>query len=274
MSFSTITSPRNERIKTVTKLRRRKHRGEQQRTLIDGARELTRAIDAGVDVIEIYVCPSLCNSDESRRLSERLEELPARVFEVSSSVFGKLAYGERADGFVGVASPPETRLCDIALPDNPLVAVLEAIEKPGNLGAVVRSADAAGVSAVVVSDCQTDVFNPNVIRASLGTVFSMPVCPAATADVLPWLRSKGLRILAARVDGQSLHTEIDLTDPAAIVLGSEATGLSGEWQASDITPIRLPMLGIADSLNVSAAAAVLFYEAQRQRAGKGTVPFS
>jgi TrmH family RNA methyltransferase len=151
------------------------------------------------------------------------------------------------------------------LSDVPLVAVLEGVEKPGNVGAVLRSADGAGVSALIVADAQTDLYNPNAIRASLGTIFSVPVAAAAAADTLTWLRHRGLAIFAARVDGAVPHTEADFRGPAAIVLGSEAKGLSATWTGPDVTAVRLPMAGVADSLNVSAAAAVLFYEALRQR---------
>ena len=147
------------------------------------------------------------------------------------------------------------------MPACPLVVVLEGVEKPGNVGAVLRSADGAGVSALVVADPRTDLFNPNAIRASLGTVFSLPVAESAARDVLAWLGGRGLRIVAARVEGAVAYTEVDYRRPTAIILGSEAAGLTALWSGEDVRPIRLPMLGVADSLNVSAAAAVLFYEA-------------
>jgi len=147
----------------------------------------------------------------------------------------------------------------------PLVAVLEGVEKPGNVGAVLRSADAAGVSAVILADPRTDLYNPNAIRASLGTIFTMPVCEAAGGDVLARLREHKYSILAARVDGAVPYTEVDYRRPTAIVLGSEAEGLSPIWSGDDIRAVRLPMRGAADSLNVSVTAAVLFYEALRQR---------
>jgi TrmH family RNA methyltransferase len=150
-------------------------------------------------------------------------------------------------------------------PQNPLVAVLEGIEKPGNVGAVLRSADAAGLSAVIVAAPRTDLYNPNAIRASLGTIFTMRVCEAASSEALAWLRQRKFTILAARVDGSVSYTEADYRGPTAIVLGSEAEGLSPMWTGDDIAAVRLPMLGAADSLNISATAAVLFYEAMRQR---------
>jgi TrmH family RNA methyltransferase len=148
---------------------------------------------------------------------------------------------------------------------HPLVVVLEGVEKPGNLGALLRSADAAGVSALVLADSRVDLYNPNAIRASLGTIFSLPVCEAASGEVLAWLQQHELQIFAARVDGSVPYTERDYRGPTAFVLGAEATGLTSAWNAPDITAIHLPMRGIADSLNVSATAAVLFYETLRQR---------
>lgn len=260
-----IASLQNERIKDAAKLRERRERRQQRRILIDGAREIRRAIEAGVELVEVFVCESLCRTSECRQLLNRLESLPVRQSRVTPAVFEKIAYGDRAEGVVAVAKTPERTLNDLKLPDNPLVAVLEGVEKPGNIGAVLRSADAAGLSALIVADGRTDLFNPNTIRASLGAVFSMPVCAAPAAEVLDWLVDHKVAIFAARVDAEEVYTSVDLARPAAIVLGSEAAGLSETWNAGGVTPIRLPMQGQVDSLNVSAAAAVLFYEARRQR---------
>ena len=272
MAFPAITSPRNEKVKATVKLRRRKHRGKQGRTLIDGARELSRALVAGVNIVEIYFCPKLCDTSESRRLLEQLEELAMDVYEVTENVFEQLAFGERAEGLLAVAIPPDLGLEDLSLPKNPLVAVVEGIEKPGNLGAVVRSADGAGISAVVVADQVTDIYNPNAIRASLGTVFSVPVCTASSEEVFHWLQKNELAIFAAAANGKDSYVDVDFRIPAAIVLGSEATGLSTVWDGAKIRSLRLPMQGVADSLNISSAAAILFYEAQRQRLQKPIEP--
>jgi TrmH family RNA methyltransferase len=188
---------------------------------------------------------------------------------VPGSIFGKLAFGQRTEGVLGVAEMPKATLDRLLLPDLPLVAVLEGVEKPGNLGAVLRSADAAGVSALVAADARTDLYNPNAIRASLGTIFSLPVASATTQETLAWLRDRGLAVFASRVDGSVPYTEADFRHAAAIVLGSEAEGLSPAWSGPGVTAIRLPMCGAADSLNVSTAAAVLFYEALRQRSRGG-----
>jgi TrmH family RNA methyltransferase len=266
-----ITSPQNPRVKEAIRLRDRRHRQKQGRILIDGARELLRAIRAGVRMLETFVCEPLCRSDEARQLLGMLEQCGGEVRRVAEPVFEKLAFGHRVEGVLAVAEMPRPRGLSQFSSDEmgtvPLVVVLEAIEKPGNVGAVLRSADAAGVSAVIVADARTDLYNPNAIRASLGTIFTMPVCEAASADVLAWLRQQDFAILAARVDGSIPYTEVDFRGPTAIVLGSEAEGLSPVWTGSDIRAIRLPMRGTADSLNVSVTAAVLFYEALRQRGG-------
>lgn len=260
-----ITSLQNQRVKDAIKLRDRRQRTKQGRMLIDGARELGRAIDAGIELLEVFVCESLCHTDEARRALPRLESSGAELLPVTPEVFAKLAFGDRAEGVLGVARTPTPRLDELRLPDEPLVAVAENIEKPGNLGAVLRSADAAGVSAVLAAGSGTDLYNPNVIRASLGTIFTLPVAVAPEMEILAWLRERKFRVFAARVDAEKLYTEVSYSGAAAIVLGSEAAGLTDAWSGDGVTPIKLPMCGAADSLNISAAAAVLFYEALRQR---------
>jgi TrmH family RNA methyltransferase len=261
-----ITSLQNARVKEALSLRDGRQRRRQGLFLIDGGREISRAIDAGIELEEVFICLALCGGDDAEcgRLLRRLADMPVRQTEVSSAVFQRLAFGQRTEGIVAVARPPRTTLDDLRLPACPLVAVLEGVEKPGNIGAVLRSADAAGVSALIVADGGTDLYNSNTIRASLGTIFSVPVCAASASAVRVWLSSRRIPIFAARVDAATDYTAVDFTGPAAIVLGSEAVGLSEVWTAG-VTPIRLPMQGAADSLNVSATAAVLFYEAVRQR---------
>jgi TrmH family RNA methyltransferase len=260
-----ITSPSNPRVKAAAKLRSSRHRAEQRRFLIDGIREIGRALDGGIAIQEVFVLEEQLSGREAKQLLARLDKACKSRFEVSRSVYDVLAYGSRMEGLVAVGQIPQRSLADLSLPDRPLVAVLEGVEKPGNVGAVLRSADGAGVSAVVVADGGSDLYNPNVIRSSMGTVFTIPICAATSTQTLAWLQEQRLAINAARVDGSIDYTASDLTAGCAIVLGSEAEGLTGTWRGPDITPVRLPMLGLADSLNVSAAAAVLFYEAVRQR---------
>lgn len=261
-----ITSPQNQRVKDAAKLRERRQREKQRRILIDGVRELRRAIEAGVELREVFVCETLCRTAEARQLLDALGSTSAEILPVTPEVFAKLAFGERAEGVLGVANTPGARLDKFKFPAGALVAVVEEIEKPGNLGAVLRSADAAGLSAVIAAGHGVDLYNPNVIRASLGTIFTLPVAAATAEEALQWLAERNFRIFAARVDAIQLYTDVSFTGDAAIVLGSEAEGLSSVWLGENVTPIKLPMRGAADSLNISAAAAILFYEALRQRA--------
>ncbi len=261
----TITSRQNERIKQAIKLRERRHRDARGECLIDGVREVGRAFDAGVKIHEAFVCEDLCQSDESKSLLARLNNGPTLMTSVSPAVFEKIGFGQREAGLVVIAGSPQRGLEDLQLPDKPLVAVVEGVEKPGNLGAILRSADAAGMDAVVVADGRTDLFNPNTIRSSLGTLFRANVCAASTEETIAWLRARGLLAFTASPEATRSYTDIDFRCGGAIVLGSEAEGLCQAWREVEGTAIRLPMRGMADSLNVSTAAAVLFYEALRQR---------
>jgi len=259
-----ITSRQNVRIKAVAKLRDARQRKKQQRFLIDGAREISRALDTGLEIVEAFICEPLCTTDISRELVSRLEG--ANCAQVTSEVFEKVCFGERNDGVVVVARTPERSLDQLVMPARPLVAVLAGLEKPGNVGAILRTADGAGIDAVIVAGGETDLFNPNTIRASLGTVFADNVVAATVTETLAMLREWNLPMIATRPDAKPLYTEIDYRPGAAILLGSEAKGLADDWEQADIRGVRLQMRGIADSLNVSATAAILFYEAQRQRA--------
>jgi TrmH family RNA methyltransferase len=217
--------------------------------------------------LEAFVCEELCDTAESCKAIEALAAAGTEMLNVSPGVYAKLAFGERDDGIIVVAETPRRELSDLQLPPEPLVAVLEGVEKPGNVGAILRSADAAGLGAVMLVDARTDLYNPNTIRASLGTVFRNNVLETTAAEALEWLRTKNLPIIAARPDAETIYTDVDLRGGAAIVLGSEAEGLTGAWRGAQVTAVRLPMHGLADSLNVSTTAAVLFYEALRQRGG-------
>lgn len=268
MTSEIITSLHNQRVKNAVKLRDRRFRDREQRFLIEGVREVSRAVSAGMRIEEAFICPQLFSGQALSELLKLLGEQEIQIATVSPTVFAKLAFGHRAEGIVAIAKTPALDLDQISLPSNPLVGVLEGLEKPGNLGAVLRSADGAGLSALVVADGVTDLYNPNAVRASLGTIFSLPVCSTRTGDALQWLTDRKMKIYAARVDARLLYTAADFTGPSAIVLGGEAEGLTEVWRSPAVTPIRLPMLGTADSLNVSASAAVLFYEALRQRDGQ------
>lgn len=265
MNAARITSLQNPRVKQAGKLRQGRQRQKQGRLLIDGLRELNRALDAGVSIEEAFVAPLVGAGSDAARTIDRLRAGGAAVFEVTPDVYERLAYGERLEGIVAVAHTPRRQLQDISLSAHPLIAVVDRIEKPGNLGAILRSADAAGVDAVIASDAPGDLYSPNAIRASLGTIFTIKLCTATADEAITWLTESKVTVYAAQPDASREYTEADFRGPTAIVLGSEALGLSPQWAAARVTPIRLPMLGRADSLNVSTAAAVLFYEALRQR---------
>lgn len=275
MTAPELTSTANPRVKAVVRLRDRRERDASGLAIVDGIREIRRAIDAGVEVVEAFAAASLATSADATGLIVALNAAGHPVTLVSEPVLVRIAFGDRTDGIVAVIRMPRPTLADIrspAPPGTPLIAVVEGVEKPGNLGAILRSADGSGLDAVVAADPRTDLANPNVIRASLGTIFARPVVEASTPDTLAWLRANGLTIVAARVDGAVDYADQDFRGPVAIVLGAEAGGLSGAWRAADVRAVRLPMLGVADSLNVSATAAVLFYEARRQRSGAAAAP--
>ena len=260
-----IMSPGNPRIKAAAVLRDRRQREATGLTVIDGARELRRALDAGVEVVEAFVCDTMLAGEDARVALTGLHAGDAPVHQVSPLAFAKLAFGNRSEGLVAVIRAPILDLARLDPPADALVIIIEGVEKPGNVGAVLRSADGAGADAVIAASPRTDLFNPNVIRASAGTVFTMPIASAPTDEVLAWLQDRQIRILAARVDATVPYTEADMTGAVALVLGAEDTGLTDGWTTPDAQQIHLPMRGIADSLNVSVTAAILLYEARRQR---------
>jgi len=260
-----ITSQANPRLRAALRLRGRRERDRRGLTLIDGVRETGRALDGGATLREAFMTPAFCEDDECRALMRRLAESGVPIVELGRDAFEKLAYGDRLDGVVTVAETPLRPLAELSLPDQPLIGVIEGVEKPGNLGAVLRTADGAGVDALIVADTSTDLFNPNVIRASLGAIFAVPVSVASSGEVLAWLAERRISIVAARVEASVDFTQADYRGAVAIALGSEARGLSDAWAELATVSVHVPMLGVADSLNVSVTAGVLFYEALRQR---------
>lgn len=261
-----ITSSANPRVKAAARLRDAGERRRLGLTLIDGRREVERAAAAGIRFAEIFLDEA---SPPPGELQDRLAAAGGSLLALAPAAFAKVAFGSRNEGLVAVAEVPPFALERFSpRPAGPLL-VLEGVEKPGNLGAILRTADAAGVAGVLVADGGTDPANPAVIRASLGTVFAVPVAVAAVDQVVAWLAEEGRRVVVAvPTAGRAWHAT-ELTT-AAIVLGSEAHGISAAWQAAAadgrlvVEAVTLPMLGIADSLNVSASAAVLAYEAVRQ----------
>ncbi len=270
-----LTSPANPKIKHVVKLRSCSTREETGEMIVEGFRECRRALDNGYRPNAIFHCPELYLKNENEpQLVADAERAGADVFLCSKAAFVKMAYKERPDGLLMTGPHVAKRLADLNLPPNALVVVTESIEKPGNLGTILRSADAAKVAAVIVCDRTTDIHNPNVVRASTGTMFSVPIVEASSDEALAWLKERGFMVLAATPHAERLHFEVDLTGNIAIALGAEQYGLTAKWMDGAELRVRIPMLGLADSLNVSAAATILLYEAVRQRiaAGIDSVP--
>jgi RNA methyltransferase, TrmH family len=267
-----ITSPANPRIKQVVALRRRHGRDDSGVTLVEGSAEIALALAAGVRPATLYYCPALADHN-ALSLADRSRELGADVIRVSEAVFEKISYREGPDGWLAVVPSVETSLAHLDLGPRPLVLVCAGLEKPGNLGAILRTADAAGVAAVIGADPVTDWGNPNVVRASKGTVFSVPVASATSAEVLEWVAGHGLQIVAATPDATQLVTEVDMTGPTAVAVGAEQAGLSEAWLQRASVRVRIPMFGRADSLNVATSAAIITYEAVRQRVRAGDLKY-
>jgi TrmH family RNA methyltransferase len=260
-----LTSMANPRVKELLGLRRRRSRDRTDVTLVEGYAELMLAVDAGATPRTLYHCPELTGGAAGQALLDRVTDLDTEVIEVSRAIFDRVAYRESPDGWLAVVPSVETDLARLSLGDRPLVLVCEGVEKPGNLGAILRTADAAGVAAVIAAGPVTDWANPNLVRASKGTLFSVPVASGSTDEVLQWLGAHDLAIVATTPDTDRLVSDVDLTGPTAIAVGSEKYGLSPRFLAEATRKARIPMFGRADSLNVATSAAIVTYEAVRQR---------
>jgi rRNA methylases len=259
-----IVSLQNNRIKNIIKLASKaRERRKQHLFIIEGARELMLALEGGYELDSVFICPELFAKTDYPDVLHTVP--PAMCFEITPDVFRKITYREGSDGLLALAKPKEHRLQDLKLSSVPFIIVLEAIEKPGNLGAVLRTADAAGADAVIVCDPLTDVYNPNVIRSGVGCLFTVQVAVAAGEEALSFLRKNGIRSFAAELNTDQFYRDADFTVPAAIVMGTEADGLSPFWLENADSRIKIPMRGKIDSLNVSVSTAVLTFEAMRQR---------
>ncbi|MBI2518010.1 MAG: RNA methyltransferase [Opitutae bacterium] len=262
-----ITSLQNPRVKQLVRLRERRERDDAGLFLIEGYREVRRALEKNIRLKEFYFCPEWFLGENEPALLEQARAAGAQLFELSKEAFAKCSYRDRPDGLLAVAPQWKRGLADLALSPQPFLLVVESIEKPGNLGTILRSADAAGVDAVIVCDAVTDIFNPNVVRSSTGVLFSVPVVVEDSAAVLAWLRDQGVRVVATTPDTPTLYTQTDLRGPLAIVMGSEQYGLSQFWLKESHALVRIPMAGQADSLNVAMATIITLFEAVRQRNG-------
>ena len=269
--METITSAQNPKIKNLLLLQEKSRaRREQGLFVVEGRRELEHCLEAGYSVRTLFVCPEIagkdfppCHSELSLCHSERSEE--SLIIEIPESLYRKVAYRESTEGIIAEVEFRELTLSDLNLPENPLIMVLESVEKPGNLGAVLRSADAARAHAVLICDPLTDLYNPNLIRASIGAVFTVPTVACSSEEAIAFLQGRGIQILTAQLQDSSLYYDVDMRRGTALVMGTESTGLTDQWRKAASAHIRIPMLGRLDSLNVSVSAAILLFEAVRQR---------
>lgn len=253
----TITSAQNPKIKLLQELQQKSSmRRKHGLFVVEGRREIERCIQKGYRLDTVFVCPEISGSEWTG------EE---RVVRISPIIYNKVAYRGGTEGVIAEVATQEHRLHDLQLPNNPLVVVLESVEKPGNLGAVLRSADAAGVDAVIVCDPLCDLYHPNVIRSSTGAFFSVPCVACRSEECIAFLKEHGIQILTAQLQDSKLYYDTDMRRGTAIIMGTESTGLTSQWREAADSHIRIPMLGITDSLNVSVSAAILMYEAVRQR---------
>jgi RNA methyltransferase, TrmH family len=263
-----ITSLQNPKVKQALKLWKRGERETTDCFLIEGYRELNRAAEAHLQIKTLFVCRSLFLGSNEESLIQKLTTKNVSLVDCSEVVFKKLSYRDRPDGLLAVAHQFHTPLSALKSCSNPFYVVAEGIEKPGNLGTILRASDATGVDGVIVCDRQTDIHNPNVVRASVGTLFTLPVVEATGEEAYAWLKSQGILIVSATPSASHLFTQIDLTRPIALVVGTEQYGLSRRWLEGADIRVRIPMLGMADSLNVAMATTLLLYEALRQRGDK------
>lgn len=257
-----LTSTNNPKIKQFVHLAKARERKNQNLIIIEGYREISMAFNFHFTLKELYICQDIINNQEIVSLISRIN---CPKYEITRVLFEKIAYRDNSDGIIALAEPRNLKLEDIKLSKNPLVLVLESVEKPGNLGAILRTSDAAMVDAIFVCDPQTEIFNPNVIRSSLGCVFSKQIITCTSQQAIEYFRENKIKTYAACLTAQSFYHENDLTGSAAIIMGTEADGLTDKWIKESDFQIKIPMLGDVDSLNVSTSAAILIYEALRQR---------
>lgn len=268
MSGSPVTSLQNPAVKQLVRLRRRRERDQTGLFLVEGYRELTRAIEAGIEITTVYQCSALFLGANEQALVASAAAAGAEVVEMGEAAFRKVSYRDRPEGLLAVAPQFDHSLNHVEITSDPLLLVVEGIEKPGNLGTMLRTADAAGATAVVVCDPTTDPFNPNVVRSSLGTLFTVPLAVASTREAADWLDKRGIRVVATTPATSRLLWDTDLVGPVAVVIGSEQYGLSDAWLQRAGVRCRIPMAGRADSLNAAMAAGVALFEAVRQRSAR------
>ena len=251
-----LSSGQNPRIKNLLALQQKSSlRRESGVFVVEGRRELRHCVEAGFEIDTLFVLENL----------EEWEPWKNKTFRVSQEIYEKIAYRGSTEGVIALVKARKCTLDDLQLRKHPLLIILESVEKPGNLGAILRSADASGADAVIVCDPLTDLYNPNLIRASLGAIFTVPTVVCTSEECITFLKGKGIHILTAQLQDSELYYDTDMRGATAIVMGTEPTGLTNQWRKAADAHIRIPMLGKLDSLNVSVSAAILLYEAVRQR---------
>ena len=256
-----LSSAQNPKVKKVIALQQKSsERRKEGLFVVEGQRELSHCLEAGYELDTVFLCPSLWVDSFIDNL-----KITCPCFEVTPNVYEKMAYRGGTEGVLALVKARKLILEDLVLPDKPLIVVLESVEKPGNLGAILRSADASAADAVIVCDPLTDVYNPNLIRSSIGAIFSVPCVACTSADCIRFLKERQIQILTAQLQDSHLYYDTDMRCATAIVMGTESTGLTEQWRQAADAHIRIPMLGQLDSLNVSVSAAILLFEAVRQR---------
>lgn len=269
--FNQIISLQNPKVKQLVKLRERRFREKNRQFIIEGYRELLRAFEANHSFEQLFICPELFLGSNELFLIKNIEAKGIGVYQCSKEVFYKISYRDRPDGLIAIAPQHHLSLQNLEHllkgKKAPFLVVAEAIEKPGNLGTILRSCDAVGLDALIVCDRCTDIHNPNVVRASVGTLFTVPIIEASSSETIEWLKSRGIQILAATPSASLEYTQADLTQPLAIAVGTEQLGLSKQWMSQANIRVKIPMCGKADSLNVAMATTIFMYESLRQRRG-------
>ncbi len=259
-----ISSIKNPKVKNFGHLQKARERKMQNLFLVEGRKEVERALKAGYEFVQFFYCPEILDPTYFNSFREMMSE-KVTLNQVTREVYNHITYRNDVEGITGWAVPRRHTLQELKPGKNPLVLVLESVEKPGNLGAILRTADTAGLDAVVVCDPQTDLYNPNAIRASLGAVFTVPVGIATTRETIVWLKSHHISIICTSLASSIPYTRMNFSVPSAIVLGTEATGLSDTWLKASDKNVIIPMCGQVDSLNVSVSAGIVIFEALRQR---------
>ncbi len=270
MSADKITSLKNDLVKKVISLSGGNKRRKAGLFVLEGRKEIAHALNAGIEVVEVFICPEILADDDAVSeypgLIDALAESTDRIHEVTAPVYAKIAYRGKVEGLVALAEYPSARPEMASLPEKPLILVIEGVEKPGNLGAILRTADGAGVDMVLVADNGgTDLYNPNVIRSSVGAVFTLNVFCMPLDEVIAFLKESGVKVVLTSPDATRSFWEVDYCGATAIVLGSEHAGLPKQWLNNEKLSVYIPMAGDMDSLNVSCSAAITLYEACRQR---------